>query len=573
MFTVSLRGIVMLKKFRGLKLKTMISVLLFVSISVLVIAEMFIRQMTYQKYNLLLYEKNEQMLITYLDYMETMFTRMENLTYSMIGDDFLQKNLTFLRDYPNEDGYYLVQDDVYNRLYNYIYQEEYFDSFLLTTKYRDFVYGKKDLCKLDNFTYYIEEAEKAGGKPLLFPMEGCLLLVREIRRSEQLEFSNLGYIIARIDFTSIMKHIEKTLKHMDADINIALFFDDICVYTNSQCLEQWKNMKNDWCIEGDDFISSYTNEKRGYTMIVSSYYGEIQQTIAQTYWLSFVFFVIVAGMILTISNYFIKQIIKELHFLVYRMDDFGAGILPDERERQYYENMTNEIGKMYRHFYRMTVNYKKLSDDYYKNELLLKDAEFSHMQKQMQPHFMLNSLSIIRWKAHALKDEELKKITDAMASIVKGFMQNGSQMESVENEMQIVENYLYIQQFRFQERLKVEINLSESVLKRKLPRLCIQPLVENSIAYAMDEMISECKIRIFDRVCEEAIEIVVEDNGPGFDEDYFEQLNNGKIQPKGNGTALRNIQERLKNAFSEKSCLYFVRLKEGIQVIIRIPKE
>ncbi len=563
----------MLKKFRRLKLKTMISVLLFVSISVLVIAEMLIRQVTYEKYNQLLYEKNEQMLITYSDYMETLFTRMENLTYSMIGDNALQEYLIFLRDNLNADGYYLVQDSVQNRVYNYIYQEEYFDSFLLKTKYRDFGYGKVDLYNLDNFSYYIEEAGKAEGRALLFPMEGCLLLVREIRKSENLEFSNLGYIVARIDFTSIMKHMEKTLKHMDTNINIALFFDDICVYTNAQDLQQYRNMKNDWCIDGEDYISSYTSDKRGFTMIVSSYYGEVQKTIAQTYWLSLALSVIVAVIILTISSYFIKQIIRELHFLISRMDDFGAGILPGERERQVYENMPNEIGKMYRHFYKMTVNYKNLSDEYYTNKLLLKDAEFSYMQKQMQPHFMLNSLSIIRWKAHALKDMELKNIVDALARIVKGFMQKGSQMASVESEMQMVEDYLYIQQFRFQERLKVDIHLSEDVMKRELPRLCIQPLVENSIAYAMDEMLTGCNIRIFDRSCDDAIEIVVEDNGPGFDENIIEQLNMGTAQPKGNGTAIQNIQKRLRYAFSEKYCLRFVRLKNGMQVIIRIPKQ
>ena len=274
-----------------------------------------------------------------------------------------------------------------------------------------------------------------------------------------------------------------------------------------------------------------------------------------------------------ISAYFVNQIIKELHFLIRRMDAFGEGILPDEKERQIYEKMPNEIGKMYRHFYRMTVNYKKLSDKYYTNMLLLKDAEISHIQKQMQPHFMLNSLSIISWKAYSLQDEELRTIVDALGRIVKGFVQTGSQMASISSEMQMVEDYLYIQQIRFQERLKVHIDVSDYTMNRKIPRLCIQPLVENSIAYTMEEMLSECRIQIYDRVTADAVELVVEDNGPGFDENILEQLSEGTVKPRGNGMALRNIHERLRYAYSEQYGLYFVRLKDGMQVVIRLPKE
>ncbi len=563
----------MLKRFRWLKLKTMISVLLFASILLLLIAELAIRQMAYEKYNQLLHEKNEQMLITYSDYMETLFVRMENLTYSMIGDDFLQENLTLLRDNPDSEGNLRLQDSVKNRLYNYVAQEEYFDSFFFQAKHFDYKYGSLYLDRLEGFEDYLQVARDAGGQARWIPQDQCLLLVREIRKSERLDFSNLGYIVAQIDFASVMKNMNTTLKHLEMDGNIAIFYGDICVYTNAQGLEVYKDMDREWRIEGDQFVSVYTSEKRGYTMVVSTYYGAVQQTIHQTYWLSFLASVIIAGVILSVSGYFANQIIKELHFLIRRMDDFGEGVLPDEEERQRYERMPNEIGKMYRHFYRMTVNYKKLSDEHYTNMLLLKDAEISHMQKQMQPHFMLNSLSVISWKAYALQDVELNTIVDALGRIVKGFVQTGSQMTSIGSEIQMVQDYLYIQQIRFQERLKVNIAVSEQTKSRKIPRLCIQPLVENSIAYAMSEMLSECRIQIFDRITTDAVELIVEDNGPGFDERILERLSDGTAEPRGNGTALKNIHERLKYTFSEDYGLGFVRLKDGMQVVIRIPKE
>ncbi len=572
----------MVKIFRWLKLKTMISVLLFAATIVLLIAETIIRQQAYEKYNQLLYEKNEQMLITYSDYLDTMLSRMENLTYSMIADDMLQDNLTYVRD--NGIGFGPVVTDINSRLYNYVSQEQYFDSFYFQTDSFGYRYGKSSLKDtLENFEEYLQAAKEAKSKTCWFPLENCLIMAREIRKSENLELTKLACVVAQVNFTSIMENMNSTLKHMDMDGNVAVFFDDICVYSNATGLEQYKNMSDGWIICDDNFVTVYTSKERGYTMVVSTYYGEVQQAIKQTYMMSLIASVAVAGVVLAVSSYFVSRIIKELHLLIERMDDFGAGILPNESDRLHYENMPNEIGKLYRHFHSMTVNYKKLSDEDYNNKLLLKDAEFSHMQKQMQPHFMLNSLSIIRWKAYALQDQELTAIVDALGRIVRGFMQSGSEgahagsplpsgpMASVRSEMQMVEDYLYIQQFRFQERLKVEIQLSEPVLNLQIPRLCIQPLVENSITYAMDEMLSECRILIFDRHTERDFEIIVEDNGPGFDEDILERLEQGVAKPGGHGTALRNIQKRLQYAFSEDYGLRFVRLQNGMQVVIKIP--
>ena len=87
----------------------------------------------------------------------------------------------------------------------------------------------------------------------------------------------------------------------------------------------------------------------------------------------------------------------------------------------------------------------------------------------------------------------------------------------------------------------------------------------------MEEQLSGCRIRIFDRKGEGCTEIVVEDNGPGFSENILEELEKGKRQAKGSGTALRNIHRRLQYTFSEEYGLAFCRLKEGMQVILRIP--
>ena len=94
-------------------------------------------------------------------------------------------------------------------------------------------------------------------------------------------------------------------------------------------------------------------------------------------------------------------------------------------------------------------------------------------------------------------------------------------MISVDQDLQIVEDYVKIQQLRYGSRLQVSIEVSEQTRKLLIPKITIQPLVENSVLYGLDEMISNCMIRIFERGDENTAEIVVEDNGVGFDEDIL----------------------------------------------------
>ena len=150
---------------------------------------------------------------------------------------------------------------------------------------------------------------------------------------------------------------------------------------------------------------------------------------------------------------------------------------------------------------------------------------------------------------------------------------NNTVLISVESDLQMVENYLKIQQKRFGDRLEVEISISNDTKQLSIPPISIQPLVENSVTHAMEVMISCCQIRIFDRVEGNAVEIVVEDNGPGCEPDILEKLESGEVKTEGSGVALRNIHVRLQHVFSEEYGIRMQRLDQGMQVIIRIPRQ
>lgn len=563
----------MKKWFWNLKLKTKFMVLILLMVLVMMLLEGLNRQSAYNTYNQMLYEENARTLMIYMDYLENIFDRMENITYLMIDDSDLQANLMFLRDHFEGNEWISRKNAVSKEVRAYAHREKYFSSFILKTSSLVFGYGNSRIGLNSDLEPYIKTVSDANGQMRMVSSDQQLVLVREIRQSENLELSHLSYVVAQVDFSAMIEDVERTLKHADMPFSVSVYDGDICLYSgNSQTVPQ-KEWENGWYISGENFVTVYTSQKLGYTMVVETPYGALKSSVQSVYWRSLLLSFLVALAAWAFSSLWVRVVIRDIYGLIQKMDEFGAGKPLDRKEEAIYQNRTDEVGKMYRHFYRMASDYARLMQEYYDNQLLLKEAEFAQMQKQIQPHFLFNTLTAISWMAYAHKDEETAGMIESLGRMMRMVTDNKQSVITVGNDLQMVEDYLSIQQFRFRNRLQVQIQISPETRKLPIPRLSLQPLVENSVTYAMEEQLSGCRIRIFDRVNPEDTEIIVEDNGPGFAEDILERLQSGEETAKGTGTALLNIHKRLQYTFSEEYGLLFHRLEDGMQVIIRIPND
>lgn len=561
----------MKKWFWNLNLKKKFFLLIFLMLTVTLLLENLNRQVAYDTYNQALYEDNARISMIYMDYIENIFGRMENITYQMLADPDLQDNLIYLRDHYGEESWISNKAAVSRKVSSYAYREKYFSAFLLKTDNVTFGFGGSGVGMQDDLEPLIETVADANGQMRLISGEQLLILVREIRQAAHLELSSLGYIVAQVNFNGILKDVGRTLRHADMPIDISVYDGDICLYTSRQEVDIWEEKEKGWYIDGDEFVTTYTSEMLGYTMVIRTPYGEIRQTARSVYFRSLLFSLLIALIALAFGSTWVKMVIQDIYELIDKMDAFGAGKLQDMEEEKLYQRRKDEIGKMYRHFYRMAFDYKKLIGEHYNNELLLKEAEFNQMQKQIQPHFLFNTLTAISWMAYANQDAETANMAETLGRMMRMVTDNRRPIVTVEADLQMVEDYLFIQKFRFRNRLQTDIEISPQTRQLQIPRISIQPLVENSITYAMEEQLSGCVIRIFDRVSPESIEIVVEDNGPGFAEDILVKLESGEQKAGGTGTALLNIHKRLQYTFSAQYGLSFHRLESGMQVIIRIP--
>lgn len=556
--------------FLNWKLARKISFLVILMGVCLFATEMMNRQRLYDSYMQKVNEKNAEILSFYSEYISSVFDRIESTTYAIVGDQNLQEELKYIQKNYRKPGYSANLRSANARIKKYFQKEPYFQKFLLKTDVYQFSYGGI-LEQADTIAEYLKCAEHTDGSMQMIPEEGRLLAVRELRELSEGLYSHIGYILAIIDFDEILGELKSAFVTKEShQVQFAVYSDDICLYNDSEQLKNYRTYEEGRYVTGDKFIVVYTLPGFGYTMVLQDDYSEIQMESRSMEHRALVISFLAVILVVFAGRFLTKMIIGQLEAFVVRMDDFGNGVLFSNEEKAYYQGRTDEIGRLYRHFYQMADNNKKLTDAYLENKMALKEIEFAWMQKQIQPHLLYNTLSTVSWMAYSNGDETTAHIVETLGTMMRAITDQKESLISVEQDLQIVECYIEIQKLRFSSRLQFSVELSEQTRKRMIPKITLQPLVENSVIHGLENMISECFIRIFERTNGDMLEIVVEDNGPGFEKDIFNKENTSNTG--AHGLALKNIRTRLQYVFAEQADLRFVKLEDGMQVCVQIPK-
>lgn len=205
----------------------------------------------------------------------------------------------------------------------------------------------------------------------------------------------------------------------------------------------------------------------------------------------------------------------------------------------------------------------------------LRKAEFELLQSQINPHFLYNTLDTIVWLAEA---GEQKKVVDMVGSLSDFFrtsLNQGKDMVSVKEELQHSRSYLEIQQVRYQDILQYEIQVPDSLFCYLIPKITIQPLVENALYHGIKNKRGIGKIMITGKREKDSFVLVVEDNGAGMNRERLEVVRKGmnkKSQTEKDIYALYNVNERIRLNFGQKYGLSIDSvLGEGTTVQVILP--
>lgn len=215
-------------------------------------------------------------------------------------------------------------------------------------------------------------------------------------------------------------------------------------------------------------------------------------------------------------------------------------------------------------------------------KLIKKRMELSYLQYQINPHFLYNTLDSIRSRALSDGQSEIAEMTEILSRFFRYCINNSDTMVTVREELQHIQDYYYIQKYRFEEKLNMKVELEEEEINALyLPRMTLQPVVENAMIHGLERVAhkGEIYLRLFRT--QEKLVIMVSDNGAGMSAEELTQINK-KMEStyyeagtkKGNrsGIALNNTNVRLKLIFGEGSGIHYRSMQgEGTDAMITLP--
>jgi two-component system, sensor histidine kinase YesM len=179
---------------------------------------------------------------------------------------------------------------------------------------------------------------------------------------------------------------------------------------------------------------------------------------------------------------------------------------------------------------------------------LMKESELQALQSRINPHFLFNTLNMICQMAYSEKATGSAALLEALSAMLRYIMAESSKPVSIDEEMSNVRDYIYIQNLRFGDRIGFELQYDEDVGKAIVPRLIVQPLVENAVVHGVKALVRGATVRIGVSADERSIRIRVVDNGVGIDAETLAAVRasvSGRGM-EGEGIGLRNIYERLR---------------------------
>lgn len=254
----------------------------------------------------------------------------------------------------------------------------------------------------------------------------------------------------------------------------------------------------------------------------------------------------------TVGAFVLYRLYKPLRQILQKLDRIATGDLTTRMEQTPYR----ETEQMACAFNNMADRLEDLFDEVYTKGLLLREAEFSLLESQIRPHFIFNVLELINLRCLEAGQSGICRTVSNLAQLIRAnITHKGEQTITFEEELRYVRYYLELQKERFEDNLHYTIDLDDpSILKYYLPKLTIQPLVENSIVHGLENKRGGGFVRIGIWEEEDAVCVRVADDGVGFD---TSALGLDDPEPESDGTrhnhvALRNINRRIQLLYGKQ---------------------
>ncbi|WP_251549018.1 sensor histidine kinase [Neobacillus muris] len=570
--------------YHNLKIKNKLFILVF-STMILSFSFAFLAlQYAFHIYDEQLYSKSSQVLSTSSNSIENELKHMEEVTYNILTDPQIQQYLASVSEDGSDYDKFLLRNEMVDKLWNYVNREKYIHSIkLLDVNGGEYgVDGRNVKLTQEQKVKIINQAGKADGSNVWINPEEqnfTIATARTIKQYSNLSFDKIGTIIIYIDMEKLVGDILEGSSKMDGEFFITNKESIIFPKGTETLFDQLPlTIKNGYQIkeiaEKKYFLVQIQSNYFDWTYINAIPFNQIFKNINIIKTVLIMIFFLMFAAVMLVGIRFAKNITTPLENLVAGMEYLKVGDFKEAKKEALKSTVIHddEVGKLQQNFQSMTQKIDELIHENYSKQLTIKETEFKALQAQINPHFLYNTLESINWLAKGNGQFQISKMVEALGFLLRNSISLKKSMITIEEELNVVKNYIVIQKYRFGERLEFNMLVDRDLFGLYIPKLTLQPLVENAINYALEPMVEPCKIRIYSTIYESVIKLIVEDNGPGMAPDYLEKLWNGEIQTRGQGVGISNINERIKLAYGEN---YGINIESapnhGTKVMIILP--
>jgi len=259
-----------------------------------------------------------------------------------------------------------------------------------------------------------------------------------------------------------------------------------------------------------------------------------------------------------LSWIFARDTLKPIKEITTAMQRVSAG----ETDVDVKADRVDELGFMSSTFNRMIKENETLVRDIYRAEITKKDAELQALQSQINPHFLFNTLETISWTARLQDVSEISDMVEDMAEIMKAGIGKGDTLIELKTEIEYIDRYLSIMKKRFEDRIRTVKKIQNNLYSYRIPKLLIQPLIENAIYHGIDKRREGGCVYVGAKSTDSYIEIIVCNSGNGMGENDVKSINDNLSRSsdeyffnlKENQktyVGLENVNRRIKLYFGE----------------------
>ncbi|MEH7333049.1 sensor histidine kinase [Neobacillus drentensis] len=315
----------------------------------------------------------------------------------------------------------------------------------------------------------------------------------------------------------------------------------------------------------DYMVTKQTSNETGWTLIILTPIKALTEGIsvlkAGIIISGIIGFIIFFFSSLFLSTFITRPIIK----LTETMQEASAGSLTMNPS----VTTVNEIKELNSTYNQLVKETNHLIKMVYQKEITRSRSELKALQAQINPHFLFNTLDALKWTLEDKDEEELAEFVVAMSELFRYTItkQTDGDWVSIKDEIHHIDNYMEIMKMRFGDQLKWKLNMPSEWEQVKIPKLLIQPLVENAVLHGAGNTAKPCTICVTIQPAVDPVylNILVEDDGPGINQEKLESIKqamqSGGVMSikKGSGMAISNVHKRLELYYQD-------RFKSGLAI-------